>query len=242
MENNPERIQERIETLERDLLATMTAVRTFASAPPPDKKKTSALGTFFEKVLIPLIPGLIMFGIGYLMIDSVKQDLEERKAQTTNAAQIQPLLKTLLGKDMPSAEEANAAALSLAGFGRYSVIPLLNVLEGGGESRITAAQKGLIAAGHIENEYVCSVLLASIDDRTKLYSWLSHKQLIEVIGRLNCRQAAEAFDRYEVLLKKPPAEFRNLVDTEGVSDNDLPSKMIELQETLTLGRSRMRHN
>jgi hypothetical protein len=242
MENDPESPQERIEKIERDLLVTMTAVRTFANEPPPDDKKTSAWGTFFEKVLLPLIPGLIMFGIGYLLIDSVKQDLEERKVQTTNAAQIQPLLNTLLGKEMPGAEEAKAAALSLAGFGRYSVIPLINVLESGGESRIAAAQKGLIAAGHIDKEYVCKVLIDAIDDRTQLYSWLSHKQLIDVIGRLNCISAIGAFSRYEVLLNKSPAEFRSVVDTEGVSDNDLPNKMTELQKTLYLARSRLRRD
>jgi hypothetical protein len=220
----------------------MTALRTFAAAPPPEEKKTSAWGTFFEKVLIPLIPGLIMFGIGYLLIDSVKQDLEERKVQTTNAAQIRPLLKTLLGKEMPGAEEANAAALSLAGFGRYSVVPLINVLESGGESRIAAAQNGLIAAGHIDKEYVCKVLVDAIDDRTQLYSWLSHKQLIDVIGRLNCLPAVDAFNRYEVLLNKSPAEFRSVVDTEGVSDNDLPNKMTELQRTLDLAHSRLRRD
>lgn len=240
VKNDPENLQKRIEKIEQDLLVTMRALRISADASHSEKKMTPNWRTVFEKVFIPLIPGLVMFLIGYLLIDSVKQDLEERQVQTINAAQIQPLLKTLLGKEMPGAEEANAAALSLAGFGRYSVLPLINVLQSGGESRIAAAEKGLIAAGHIDKEYVCKVLVEAIDDRTQLYNWLSHKQLIDIVGRLNCLSATGAFKRYEALLNKPSTDFRSVVDTEGVSDNDLPNKMTELHKTLNLARSRLR--
>ena len=131
-------------------------------------------------------------------------------------------------------------ALALAGFGRYSVIPLLNVLEAGGESRLSAANKGLIAAGNIEPEYVCTVLISALEDRTQLYNILSQRELIEVIGRLNCKSAKEAFNKFETLLKLPRDKFRERVNTEGIPDNDLPSKIDALFKDLKLARSRLK--
>ncbi len=238
MKNSAKSLEERVSDLERDVTSTLVSLRSLISS-LPDKEESAPLKTFLEKFLVPLIPGLILFLIGYFLIDSVRQDLNERQLQTTNAVQIKPLLDSLLGRELPKSEEADASALALAGFGRYSVVPLLNVLEAGGESRLSAAKKGLIAAGHIEPRYACRVLISALDDRTQLYSWHSHKELIEIIGRLKCPSATEAFNRYESLLSLKPDAFRKSVNTQDIQDNDLPNKIKDLSDLLQAARSRL---
>jgi hypothetical protein len=228
---SPKTPEERLSDLERDMTSTLVAVRALLNQQPP-AANSGRLRSLVEKTLFPMIPTLIIFVMGYFLIDSVKQDLEERRLETLISGQIRPLVETLIKTETPY-HDAEAAALSLAGFGRYAVIPLLGVLDKSGENGFLAAKKGLIHVGRVESEKknVCDVLTSALNDRGKLYNFRSHEGLISIITQLKCCRAKETLLAYQQLVRDP-TRFGKSVDTGDMEPDALAEKLTAIYKQL----------
>src|SRR4051794_8539616 len=81
--------------------------------------------------LAPLLTGVLLALVGYLLNGTINKALEQRKLELANVTQMRDLLVRLRtgngnGNGQPlSEEEMNADAMALAAFGPYSVPPLI---------------------------------------------------------------------------------------------------------------------
>jgi len=161
-----------------------------------------------------LIPGLVLFLIGYVFLDTAKQKLEERQLGTENAKEVRDLVKELLRDDIDG-RTADATALAIAAFGRYAVVPLVTVLQAGGESRVLAAEKGIRATALLDRSYTCGVLAEVLDNRSRGFTLLVHKNVIRAADRIGCGddRLRQSLVAYRQLLRAGDTRYAEAVDT-----------------------------
>jgi hypothetical protein len=197
-------LEQRVTELEKDLSLTLAAVRNLAGTPQPVLQK--ALGTrileiaqqillFLQQVAVSTAPTLIVAWVTFHLIDSVKQDIEERELNTKNATEMRVLLQGIYTAK-PDGKEDRANVLALASFGRYAVAPLIQLLDSGTNEgtprQMELAEEGLLAAGLTDAKATCSALSKILDTRTLRFDWRTHKRVINVLEGLCCRDAAPA--------------------------------------------------
>ncbi len=105
-----------------------------------------------------------------------------------------------LGNPDASLEKAQASAIALAAYGRFAVVPLINELEAKTLNSQVAAQMGLHAIGVQDHDETCKQLTKTIDNRTRLYSWITHRYSLRLLGELGCQQAIPSLETYKTLL------------------------------------------
>jgi hypothetical protein len=165
--------------------------------PPPEPKrkdnweKAQILGS----ILTPIVAGIL----GYFLITTVNLSLQKQQLQVTGAKEMQGLLADL-GNPETSLEKAEASAIALAAYGRLAVVPLINELEAKTLNSQIAAQIGLHAIGVQDHNETCKQLTKAIDNRTRLYSWITHRYSLRLLGELGCQQAVPSLEAYKTLL------------------------------------------
>jgi hypothetical protein len=153
-------------------------------------------------VLSTVLSGVVLAVFGYFLTGRLSQSATERQLNTTNAAQMQNLLVTI---STGTAQQAEAAAISLTTFGRYSIAPLIANLQYGPE-RAIAAERGLITLALTDSTAVCDNLRSVLDNRTRRYTAQSHTVVIRILGTVGCRNALPTLARYDSLLAKADAD------------------------------------
>ena len=177
-------LESRIERLEKP-----------APAAEPKKKDMWEIIQVLGSVLTPIIAGIL----GYSLITTVNLSLQKEQLQLSGAKEMQGLLADL-GNPGSSLEKTEASAIALAAYGRFAVVPLINELEAKTLNTQIAAQMGLHAIGVQDHEETCKQLTKAIDNRTRLYSWITHKYSLRLLGELGCWQAIPSLEAYKTLL------------------------------------------
>jgi hypothetical protein len=196
-----ERLADRVKKLEQRVRALQARKGPRVSA----KARAAKVWSELQPFLVNLIPSLILFAAAYLFLEQVKREHEERKLTTDSVKEVRDLVRQLLSDDLDPSK-ANATAIAIAAFGRYSVVPLLSVLEaGGGPNRIAAAQRGLVVAGTIDRAYTCQILVDVLDNRFQRYTVTTHRQVLRTTGQVGCigplgANGEQALDRYRDFL------------------------------------------
>jgi hypothetical protein len=188
-------------------------------APPTEPKrkdnweKVQILGS----VLTPIVAGIL----GYCLITTVNLSLQKQQLQLSGAKEMQGLLADL-GNPDASLEKAEASAIALAAYGRFAVVPLINELEAKTTNGQVAAQMGLHAIGVQDHDETCKQLTKTVDNRTRLYSWITHKYSLRLLGELGCRQAIPSLEAYKTLLS-PGTEDSVKSYAKFMSDGNAPT-------------------
>jgi hypothetical protein len=137
-----------------------------------------------------LLPSIVMFALGFIFIQGVELDLKREEFTASAADKLKSYVNDLIApKPEASVEELRATALALGGFGGVAAIPLVSIIEFGGEQRITAAKSGLTQAGRVAPDLTCNVIASVIDDPTAAYQWQTRKAVAEVAGLIGCADA-----------------------------------------------------
>ena len=168
------------------------------------------------QAVTPLIAGVVLAFVSYLLTGSVNNAIQRQQLQLSNVKEMRDLLAQL---DTADAAAAESAAFTLSAFGRPAVPPLMAALLAGGEVRAPAAERSLRAIGMNEPAAVCGPIRRVIDNRTGRFSWLAHLSSIRLIGDLECRDARASLESYSGALSRVKSaadvsQFASRVDAE----------------------------
>lgn len=212
--------------LETRVIEELAAALSASRKDGAERKKSrwARFWEFVQPVLTTLIPGLVLFAIGYLFLDSAKQRLEERQLGTENAKEVRDLIKEMLRDDIDS-RTADSTALAIAAFGRYAVVPLVTVLQAGGESRVLAAEKGIRATALLDRPYTCGVLAEVLGNRSRGFTLLAHKNVIRTADRIGCDDDKwrKSLMAYGQLLAAGDQRYAEAVDTSDANPGQIQS-------------------
>lgn len=152
-----------------------------------------ASGKFLASLAERVIPGLVLFGLGYVLVQSIELDLKEDQFQAETADRVRQFVQYLYDGPAPGEpDRRRSTAIALGVFGRVSVVPLLLVMEEAGTEQIIAAREGLLTAGRIDPAYTCAALAPVVADATGAYNWETQKNLAQVVGLIDCRETEAA--------------------------------------------------
>lgn len=138
-----------------------------------------------KATLPPLITGVIILAITYLLSGAVSNGIQKQLAQVAAVKEMQPLLTTL-GASNISPTDATATALTLSAYGPAAISPLLNILQGGQQNQVLAASEGLRAIGLANSAAACTQFAQVLRNRTRLFTWQTQREVIVVAGELGC--------------------------------------------------------
>ncbi|MGL4967199.1 MAG: hypothetical protein ACRC67_38620 [Inquilinus sp.] len=168
------------------------AIAALAKALRPERETPSESGflKWLKGISEALLPSVVMFVLGFIFIQGVELDLKREEFTASAADKLKSYVDDLITPEPnASVEELRATALALGGFGGVAAIPLVSIVEYGGEQRIAAAQLGLIQAGRVAPDLTCAVIASVIDDPTAAYKWQTRKAIVEVAGLVGCVDA-----------------------------------------------------
>jgi uncharacterized small protein (DUF1192 family) len=187
-------VEERLAVLENKIEELEDAAADPDGDDRPGKRDWS---TF--KIFIPIISSLIVAGTGLLATFTIKASIDREKLELSNVAEMRDLLTTLREPGIER-RKAEATAVSLAAFGTYAVVPLVMELQADGVVRPGAAEEGLRAVLAKEPEKACKALLKVLDNRTGLYSWKTHRDVVRLLGEGGCADAIPVLREMKSLL------------------------------------------
>ena len=185
----------RLDQTLRFLECRMDHIDAQIHAPAPKTKDWWDKSQIIATILTPVIAGVF----GYLLITTVNLSLQKQQLQLSGAKEMQGLLADLGNPGAPL-EKAEASAVALSSFGRFAIVPLINELQAGTLNRQVAAQVGLRAIGVEDPDETCGQLIQTIRNRSRLYSWITHRYALHLLGDLNCQQAMPFLVEYKQIL------------------------------------------
>jgi hypothetical protein len=185
----------RLEGTLRCLECWMDRVEKQTAPPAPKKKDGWEKLQILSSMLTPIVAGIL----GYFLITTVNLSLQKQQLQLSGAKEMQGLLADL-GNPDASLEKTQASAMALASFGRFAVIPLINELQAKTFNGQLAAQVGLRAIGAEDQQETCRQLQKTVDNRSRLYGWITHRYAIRLIGEVGCQDAILSLVSYKQLL------------------------------------------
>jgi hypothetical protein len=169
---------------------------------------------FDSQLFSSVLSGIILAAFGFFLTGRLEQAAKERELNVQSAKEMQELLVKI---STGSKDEAEAAAVSLTTYGRYSIAPLIENLQYA--QRAVAAERGLQALALTNAKDLCDDLNTVLENRTQRYTAASHSAVIRVLGAADCREAKPALLRYADLIKRADAGTTGLAEyQQGVRD------------------------
>ena len=229
-ENIPTPIEERVARLEERLRCREEQIQKLDDAQQKPKPKSKDFWDVVQILSGWLTPLTLAF-VGFY----INSTLQKPQLELSNAKEIQGLLAKLDDPNVTK-NDADAAAVTMATFGTYSIGPLISVLQTGGDVRVPAAEKGLRIVGITNPEPACDRLVGVLNNRTQLFTWMTHKSVIRLLGDLNCQSSRSSLGRYGTLVQqaKTPdglVRFQKAVRVDASAPLDIDVLTQELQTT-----------
>jgi hypothetical protein len=179
-------------------------------------------------IVSTVLSGIILAVFGFFLTGRLEQATKERELNTQSATEMQGLLVKI---STGNGAEAQAAAVSLATYGRYSIPPLIENLLYGPE-RALAAERGLEALSLTDANDVCSDLATVLENRTQRYTAASHSSVIRILGSADCRAAIPAMERYADMIKRADTGAQGLIEYQQAVRDATPSNVTQAKDDL----------
>jgi hypothetical protein len=201
-------LEERLARLEekvgRPIPVEERLAKVEAAVAQPKRKDRWEKAQVVLAALSPLVTGIALAFVGYLLNGTINNALEQRKLELGNVTQMRDVLVRLRtgganGQPL-SQEEMNANTLALAAFGPYSVPPLIQLLETGGDVGAEAAEGALRSLLLTYPAETCAQLGRALANRSQAFSWRAHLRVLRLMGALDCRGEAGVLRSYGALL------------------------------------------
>jgi hypothetical protein len=204
------------------------AIRLLATAldrkpEEPAKSQGSKILGSLKPLIESLLPSIVMFGLGYVFIQTVELDLKREAFTADSADKLKSYVDTLITASVDERpEKLRATALALGGFGAVAAFPLVSIIDSGGERKIASAKLGLEQAGRVAPDATCAIIAGVIDDPTDAYGWETRKATTEVAGLVGCAEArAPLRDLRPNVSSKWPLTNEQRANFEGAIDQAL---------------------
>jgi hypothetical protein len=192
-------------------------------AGPKDKKE----GWSHSPILSSVLSGIILAVFGFFLTGRLEQASKERALNIQSAQEMQQLLvKMSTGTN----DEAEAAALSLTTFGRYSIPPLIENLQYA--QRAVAAEHGLQALALTDPADLCDKLSTVLENRTQRYTAAGQSSVVRILGAADCKTAAPALRQYADLIKRADSDAAGLGDYQQSVRDATPSNVTQTKKDL----------
>ena len=185
----------------------------------------------FEK-LSSVIWGIVTLLVSLFVTGRIENALKERQLHLENVKDMQQLIQQL---DKADASSAMSYALALGAHGRYAVAPMIQVLQTGGAEHRPAAMAGLRAAAAVDADFVCQQLTGVIRNHTRMYQVEVHQSAAEMLGDLNCQEAAQPLRDYLARLDRADpqsAPFAPIPGSQGVTKDNIKEVQKQAQNSL----------
>ena len=165
------------------------------------KARRSTLRDWIQ-TLGPYLSGLIILIVGFWLKDSVSQAFQREELDLSYVKDVRELIENFdKATEQPSAD-ANAIALAM--YGKFSIVPLIERLESGDVAKI-AAERGLRLVGANQPEAACPRFARLLDDPARRFTWQTHKTVIRLMGASECVDSIAALEDYVVTLDQAAA-------------------------------------
>jgi hypothetical protein len=197
----PPSLEERVSALEAAPRVKTVDERLAALEAKPAPRRRDSFD-WLGLLLGPLVGPVLLFALAILFKDSVDQALRARQLELESGEAIDKLLTTLYGP--VDTQGASVAALTLASYGRASILPLVGVLEHGSPEAEMRAAEALLSVGLSHREEVCTTLGELIGKRRGQFRWSTHRTAIRVLGQLECQDARKALEDYAAVVQAAP--------------------------------------
>jgi len=176
-----------------------------------------------------VLSGVILAVFGFLLTGRLEQAAKERELNIQSAQDMQALLVKM---STGTIGEAEAAAVSLTTYGRYSIPPLIESLQY--PERVAAAERGLQSLALTVPEELCTTLGTVLQNRTQRYTAASHTAVIRAMGSSDCRGRAQIqiLVDYADLIKRADAGGPSLIEYQGLVSDATPSNVTDAKKEL----------
>ncbi len=135
------------------------------------------------QTLSPFVTAIAVFVIGFVLKDSVTQALEREKLDLSYVTNVRELIQGFDTAQDQSAADSNAVALAM--YGRFSLVPLIERLQGGDVAH-RAAERGLRIVGASDPAASCAAFTRILVDPARRYGWQTHQSVIGLMGSADC--------------------------------------------------------
>lgn len=169
------------------------------------------------QVLSPLISGILIAFVGYLLTGAVNTAFQNSQLQLGYVKEMQDLMAKL-GDPAANFEQTKTTATALAAFGSQAIPPLLNAVESGEVNRAAGGEYGLRVVALADPSGACSRLGRVLENKTAAYNWFTHRAAIRILGAANCQSALPILQRYDSRLTTAmasPDDFKTFQATLG---------------------------
>lgn len=219
--------------LEQRISALTARLQTLESqqkslAVPPKKTRWE-----IYQLVSPILQALILAGLAYFLTGRVTNAIQREQLNLSGTKEMRDLLVLLQGTKPEEAADRQAAAVTLAAFGRFAVGPLIHALDTAQrEGRLDvaqAAERALAMDGWSDSEPVCSALSRVITDPARSFHAETHRSAIIVLGRVNCRVQLPELRSYAARLSggSTSAALPKLVQ---IVDEDTPTSATNVEK------------
>jgi hypothetical protein len=145
------------------------------------------------QTLSPFITAIVVFGVGFVLKDSVAQALDREKMDLTYVTNVRDLIKGFDTAQEQQTADSNAVALAM--YGKFALVPLIERLQGGDVAQL-AAERGLRIVGAGAPAAACSAFTRILLDPARQYTWQTHKVIVRLIGVSECVPNMPVLDSY----------------------------------------------
>jgi hypothetical protein len=205
---------ERLTTLEQKvesaiaLDSRLKAIDARLSAHDDELKKArrSTLRDWIQ-TLGPYLSGLIVLIVAFWLKDSVSLALQREELDLSYVKDVRELIANFDKATEQSSADANAIALAM--YGRFSIVPLIERLESGDVAKI-AAERGLRLVGANQPEAACPRFARFLDDPARRFTWQTHKTFVRLLGASECVDHIAALEDYAAALDQAATNAESL--------------------------------
>lgn len=135
------------------------------------------------QALSPFVTALVIFAVGFVLKDSVTQALDRERLDLTYVTNVRELIKGFDTAQEQTSADSNAIALAM--YGKFSLVPLIERLEGGDVVHL-AAERGLRIVGASDPAAACAAFTRIVLDPARRYRWQTHQSVVRLMGASDC--------------------------------------------------------
>jgi hypothetical protein len=133
--------------------------------------------------------------LAFFLTGSVNQALQQKQFDLSAVKEMKESIAALNKPDL-SVAEAQTKAAELAAFGRPAVPAFINFLQSDNTETVHGAERGLRLIGSLSPDAVCPQVTSIIRNRSGLYTFLTHRRALEIMGDLDCEKSLPAVTAY----------------------------------------------
>jgi hypothetical protein len=137
--------------------------------------------------------------LAFFLTGSVNQALQQRQYELSAVKEMKESIAALNKPDLSDAE-AQAKAAELAAFGRPAVPAFIHFLQSDNSGTVHGAERGLRLVGSLSPDDVCNQVTSILRNRSGLYTFHTHRRVLEIIADLDCYKSLPVVAAYNKAL------------------------------------------